>query len=518
MTFPYLDNLHRAFSFQVSANAESPALVLGLREKVTYTALNQRSDYFARYLLSIGVARGDVVGIFHSKTVDGYAVMLACLKIGAPYVNLDDENPPDRLRKILAISQPRLLVADGGVPESTAQACAANGLAPIDLSGLPAAPPAASTQPTAPVDAVIGSDVAYIMFTSGSTGIPKGVAISHAQVINFIAWAKHEFAIVPGDVISNVNPMFFDNTVFDFYASLFNGAALAPIPRPLLKDPQRLVQQVTEAACTLWFSVPSLLIYLTTTRTLDQSTWPAMRAIVFGGEGYPKPELQKLYKLLGSRVRFVNVYGPTECTCICSAYEVTDRDFVEPSGLPPIGHLARNFRGLLLDGDQTVPPGETGELCLLGPNVGIGYYRDPVRTGEAFVANPACTGHTDRMYRTGDLMRRDPSDGLLRFVARKDNQIKHMGYRIELEEIETALACLPGISQCAVVYKRSRSQFGNIVAYVAGESHQLDAERIADQLRVVLPPYMVPRRIEIRDALPKNANGKIDRNTLTEEA
>jgi D-alanine--poly(phosphoribitol) ligase subunit 1 len=518
MTFPYLDNLHRAFACQASANAESPALVMGPREKVTYAALGQRSDYLACYLSSIGVGRGDVVGIFHSKKVDGYAVMLACLKIGAPYVNLDDDNPPDRLRRILETSQPRVLVADGPVPQNAAHACASVGLTPIDLAGLPATLPAAAARPPTQSDEVIGSDIAYIMFTSGSTGIPKGVAISHAQVLNFIAWTKHEFGIVPGDIISNVNPMFFDNSVFDFYASLFNGAALAPIPRALLKDPQQLAQQVTEADCTVWFSVPSLLIYLTTTHTLDQFSWPTMRSIVFGGEGYPKPELQKLHELLGSRVRFVNVYGPTECTCICSAYDVTDRDFVVPSGLPPIGHLARNFRGLLLDGDQIVAPGETGELCLLGPNVGIGYYRDPVRSNEAFVANPACTSHTERMYRTGDLMRKDPADGLLRFVARKDNQIKHMGYRIELEEIEAALACLPGVSQCAVVYKRSRSQFGNIVAYVAGDTIRLDAEQIADRLRTVLPPYMVPRQIKIRDALPKNANGKIDRKTLTEEA
>ena len=516
MIFDYLDNLQRAFSLQASAHAESPALVMGRREEVTYAALNLRSDYLARYLSSAGVGRGDVVGIFHSKKVDGYAVMLACLKIGAPYVNLDDENPPDRLRKILQTSQPRLLVADGPVPESTAQACSLDGLTPIDLTRLS---PSHPTTPSPPLtEAVIGSDIAYIMFTSGSTGIPKGVAISHSQVINFIAWARHEFGIAPGDVISNVNPMFFDNSVFDFYASLFNGAALAPVPRASLKDPQRLAQQVSDSACTIWFSVPSLLIYLTATRTLDHSTWPAMRAMVFGGEGYPKPELQKLYKLLGSRVRFVNVYGPTECTCICSAYDVTERDFAEPAGLPPIGHLARNFRCLLLDGDQPVPTGESGELCLLGPNVGIGYYRDPKRTAEAFVANPCCTSHTERMYRTGDLMRLDPADGLLRFVARKDNQIKHMGYRIELEEIESALACMPGVSQCAVVYKRSRSQFGNIVAYVSGDTSRLDPEQIAAQACAILPAYMLPRRIEVRDALPKNANGKIDRKTLTEEA
>ena len=517
MKIPYLDHLHRVFALQASAHSADPALVMGARERISFAELNERCEHLTRWLLSAGVRRGAVVGIFNSKHVDGYAVMLACLKIGAPYVNLDDENPPDRLRKILQTSQPCLLVADGPVPENITQAVAADGFDLFDLASLPVEAPSLPSSSIPPADTVIGSDIAYIMFTSGSTGIPKGVAISHAQVINFICWAREEFAIGSGDVVSNVNPMFFDNSVFDFYASLFNGAALAPVPRSMLKEPKRLVQRVSESGCTIWFSVPSLLIYLTTTRTLDRSTWPALRAIVFGGEGYPKPELLKIYSLLGSRVRFVNVYGPTECTCICSAYDVTERDFSDPVGLPPIGRLAANFRGVLLDGDQLVAAGETGELCLLGPNVSIGYFCDPGRTSEAFVANRFCTSHTERMYRTGDLMRLDTSDGLLRFVARKDNQIKHMGYRIELEEIESALACLPGISQCAVVYKRSRSQFGNIVGYVSGDMTLLDPEHLVEQMRATLPAYMVPRRIEIRDALPKNANGKIDRKKLTEE-
>ena len=517
MSTHYLDHLHRAFELQANLYPNGPALVMDARERITFAALNERCEHFVRCLLGVGVRRGGVVGIFNSKRVDGYAVMLACLKIGAPYVNLDDENPPERLRKILQTSQPCLLVADGPVSGDIAWAVAADGFSLVDLASLSVEAPALPPVPTNLADAVIGTDIAYIMFTSGSTGVPKGVAISHSQVLNFIAWAGDEFSIGSGDVVSNVNPMFFDNSVFDFYASLFNGAALAPVPRSMLKEPQRLVQQVTEAGCTIWFSVPSLLIYLTATRTLDRFAWPALRAIVFGGEGYPKPELLKIYNLLGSRVRFVNVYGPTECTCICSAYDVTARDFADPVGLPPIGHLAANFRGLLLDGDQLVPAGETGELCLLGPNVGIGYFRDPERTSEAFVVNRFCTSHTERMYRTGDLMRLDSIDGLLRFVARKDNQIKHMGYRIELEEIESALACLPGVSQCAVVYKRGRSQFGNIVGYVSGDMTRLDPELLIDQMRATLPAYMVPRRVEIRDVLPKNANGKIDRKKLTEE-
>lgn len=516
MNLYYFSNLYRLFTLGVGTRPDNPALVLSAHERIDFASLHGRSEVLAADLASCGIGRGDVVGIFHSKTLDGYALMLACIKLGAPYVNLDDENPPDRLKKILAACQPRLLVADGPVANPAHAGCAEVGQAIVGTDRLRERSLAGSGSRCSQVEPVIGSDVAYIMFTSGSTGIPKGVAISHAQAINFIAWAREEFGIGPGDVVSNTNPMYFDNSVFDFFASLFNGAALAPLPRALLKDPLRLVEQVADVGCTVWFSVPTLLIYLNATRILNPDTWPAMRLIVFGGEGYPKPELRKIFDLFGTRARLVNVYGPTECTCICSAYDVTRRDFSAPGGLPPIGRLAANFRGLLLDGEEPVPNGQAGELCLLGPNVGLGYYCDAERTRAVFVPNPLCNSHEERMYRTGDLMRLDPDDGLLHFVARKDNQIKHMGYRIELEEIEAALGRLAGVRQCAVVYRRGQAQFGHIVAYVSGNPEQLDATCLADQMRAALPHYMVPRIFEIREELPRNANGKVDRRSLTE--
>jgi D-alanine--poly(phosphoribitol) ligase subunit 1 len=513
----YLTNLGEAFRIVARDRAEASALRFPGGVVRSYAALHKLAEGIAQRLKGAGIRRGDVIGIFHGKQAEGYAAMLACLATGAPYVNLDEDNPPERLRRILAACNPVLVLADGPVAPSAIAACTSRGVAVQALAApWPAASDSASAK-DAPAD-VIGSDIAYLMFTSGSTGVPKGVAISHSQVLNFIGWARTEFAITGRDVVSNANPMYFDNSVFDFYATLFNGATLAAIPRESLRDAPTLVRQVGEAGCTIWFSVPSLLIYLLVTRSLGAQSWPAIRAVVFGGEGYPKPELRKLFDLVGGRTRLVNVYGPTECTCICSAFDIGAKDFDELAGYPPIGRLAPNFRGLLLEGDIPVGPGEVGELCLLGPNVGLGYYGDPSRTAQAFVANPCCTTHREAMYRTGDLMRIDPKDGLLHFVGRKDNQVKHMGYRIELEEIEAALATLPGVVQCAVVYKRVRSQFGNLLAYVAGSSGDLDPDTLLEQLRSRLPSYMIPNHLEIRSALPKNANGKVDRKKLTDDA
>jgi D-alanine--poly(phosphoribitol) ligase subunit 1 len=516
MTELYETNLYSRFHRLALTTPHAPALTYSNGNVVSYQELDLIAVTATAVLQEFGIARSSVAAIFHDKTPQAYGVMLACLRIGAIYVNLDENNPPERLARILETCRPARIFCGDAVSNVAETACQSAGHELVRLS-LPDKENAANTV-VGDSSCVIGSDIAYIMFTSGSTGNPKGVAISHSQVLNFIDWAATEFSVGPGDTLTNANPMYFDNSVFDFYASLFNGAALAPLPAQVLQDPRHLVDAVAAAGCTLWFSVPSLLIYLTTTRVLQADSWPAMRTIVFGGEGYPLPELRKLFDFFGTRVRLVNVYGPTECTCICSAHEITPADLGKETGLPPIGHLAPNFRGHLLDGDLEVNPGESGELCLVGPNVGLGYFRDRERKAEAFVSNPLCDTHGERMYRTGDLMRIDPADGLLYFVGRKDQQFKHMGYRIEAGEIEAALNRLEGVEPSVVVYKRQRQSFGEIVAFVATRDKRWSEDAVKEALRQHLPGYMIPQRVELRASLPHNANGKIDRKKLFEEA
>lgn len=230
-----------------------------------------------------------------------------------------------------------------------------------------------------------------------------------------------------------------------------------------------------------------------------------------------KPELRKLFDRRPG-VKLINVYGPTACACICSAYDVSAADFVDLQGLPPLGAMAKNFSALLLDEeDRPAAPGEIGELCLLGPRVGLGYCADPERTAQAFVVSPHNRAWDERMYRTGDLARLDPDGVRYWFVGRKENQIKYMGYRIELEEIEAALNALPGVIQSAVVHQKSaRRGSGVIVAHVAADPPPAEAE-IRQGLRAVLPEYMTPHRVVFHPRLPKNANGKVDRQALAAE-
>lgn len=480
---------------------------------VSYADLADRAGAFRAFLVGRGVNRDRPLALLHGKTVEGYAAMLAALGLGVPYCCLDERNPSERQRLVLETLRPGLVLAAGVDANAvTAARSAASGVCPVV--------DAAEVREMAPIplsQEVIGTDVAYVMFTSGSTGRPKGVAISHANVGNFIDWSRTTFDIDPDDVVSNVNPMHFDNSVFDVYASLFNGASLAPVWRDDLDRAPAVLSTLETAGCTVLFAVPSLLIYLRAMRALTADRLPALRVVSFGGEGFAKPELRWLYQAFGHRARLVNVYGPTECTCICSTHDVTRVDVEDPAALAPLGAMAANFRGIVLDGDTAVADGDVGELCLIGPNVGAGYWNDPERTAEAFVPNPLRPGLPERMYRTGDLVRLDPATGEFHFVGRRDQQIKHMGHRIELGEIETALNALDRVRQAAVVYRRGDGPFGRILAAVSMPSPLASEADLTAALRERLPSYMVPHRIEVRSELPHNASGKIDRRRLAEE-
>ena len=496
----------------LAENGERPALHYSGRT-ITYTEIGCMVDRLADTLIDLGLRRGDVVAIAHTKKPLSYALMLASLRLGLPYLSIDVASPRNRNRRILETSNPSLLCYDDALHSEEMKAlaetvgCRSLFLDESDL--LPSLPPARVTRQHAMAHEVDGSCVAYIMFTSGSTGTPKGVAVTHQNVLHFIEWAQQRFQITASENFANLSPMYFDNSVFDFYSGLFSGAALTPIPKDVLASPYDLVPYVAEMRCTIWFSVPSLLMYLMTMKALPAGSLPDIRCIVFGGEGYPKPELRKLYDLFSNRAQLVNVYGPTECTCICSAHTISQADLEDPNGLPPLGRLNQNFDHRILD-DQDSDAAE-GELCLIGPNVAAGYFNDPERTNQSFFTLAEPQRFMKRMYRTGDLVREE--QGVLWFVGRKDNQIKHMGYRIELEEIEHAMVQLAEVDQAAVVYQRTHSTHGKIMAFVACAEGVAQAS-ILEHARKALPDYMVPSSVVILAELPKNQNGKVDRVRL----
>ena len=509
-------NLGCLFVEIATANQEKPALKLLNGSCISYGQLNELSCKIANYLLKIGLKQGEVIAIFNNKTVEAYALMIACLKIGAVYSNLDYNSPLERLKKMIAICKPVLCFSESTYTENL-KSCSVPENKIVDfnsnefISNL-------NIHKSSLSDTyfnVPGIAPAYIMFTSGSTGFPKGVVIPHENILRFIAWTKIAYNTNIDDVFTNINPMHFDNSVFDFYASLFSGASLVPVTESLARNPRKLIDILNIIKPTIWFSVPSMLVYALKLRALNKNDLLCLRIVSFGGEGFPKNQLRNLWELWGNRIKFINVYGPTECTCICSSYEVTASD-MQKDELLPLGEMLPGFGFLILDEfGKITDSGEIGELFITGPNVGLGYVNSLEQTAEVFVQHPFITDHKEIIYKSGDLVSINNVDKLLYFCGRKDNQIKRMGYRIELEEIEHAIGSLKYIEENAVVYVKSKQDIGKIVTFVS--SNVNDENKITMDLLNLLPSYMIPDEYVFLEYLPKNMNGKIDRLKLKEE-
>jgi amino acid adenylation domain-containing protein len=509
MTTCYYTDAAQIFRDVVRRSAGRPALIWDAGVATTYEELDRLSNQVARLLLAHGVRKRDPVCLCLEKSALAYGSIVACLKLGAPYFVVDSANPRARIRTMVQRCGPKVALVDASVGPAAFD-CRAVEIGAGDGRSVLAH---LSDDEVTPGWSIDGSDPAYIMFTSGSTGSPKGVTISQANLLAFIAWTRHQFGTTPADVFTGVNPLFFDNSVFDTYASLFAGAALAPFGAATMRDPKAIVSRIETLGCTVYFSVPSLLVYLQTMKLVTAGSFPSLTTILFGGEGYPKPMLARLLDAVGDRIVLYNVYGPTECTCICSVYRVTAADLVEPAGYAPLGRLIPNFSGVILDeSGRPAAPGDVGELYLGGPCVGLGYYNDAAQTAAAFVQNPTHDRFVDRVYRTGDLVRLDPLDGKIHFVGRADSQIKHQGYRIELAEIEHALVAVEGVDEAAAVYVANRAT-PRIVGVVAS-SRPLVPAAVRVAVQETLPRYMIPEQIVVVDRLSKNANGKIDRRAI----
>lgn len=511
MSWPaYYTNAAAIFANVARQNRNAVAIRWTRDEHITYGRLDAVASQIARVLLHRGLRKRDIVCLAADKCLPIYAAMLACLRLGVPYVALDPGNPRARIQSIVERCRPALALVDPALDSTT-----------FRCDTLPVGP--GNREPTWiagvedravdvpwPID---GSDPAYVMFTSGSTGTPKGATISHNNLLNFIHWTRHQFEVGTGDVLTNLNPLFFDNSVFDVYASLFTGASLVPFTAATMRDPQAVLSRIHELGCTMYFSVPSLLVYFQRLKLVGPESFPSLKTLVFGGEGYPKPMLAKLFEAVGHRIKLYNVYGPTECTCICSTYRISDLDFADLKGYPPLGALIPNFSHIILDdAGRAVAPGEVGELYLGGPCVGLGYYGAPEQTAAAFVQNPTHDRFFDRVYKTGDLVRYEPGDGKLHFVGRADTQIKHQGYRIELGEIEHVLGAIDGVDEAAAIYS-SEGETSRIVVVLATTA-DLAVSGVKETLAQRLPRYMIPERVIVVAQLPKNPNGKIDRKGI----
>ena len=520
--------LHDRFRAQAATRSEQVALVWK-GERTTYGELDDSSDRLARLLVDAGCGPGDRVALLMPKSPAAINALLAALKASCAYVPLDPAEAPWRLARLLQTIECRCLLAAGPVAGVLEQALAAmpRNRAPavgaLDEvfagSGVRAAFTPQDVLTAAPLaDTVRGpaESLAQILFTSGSTGDPKGVMIAHSGAARFISWAIDYFGVNRTDRVSQHPPMRFDVSTFDIFSALSVGAELHLVPPELNVLPHKLAQFIRESQLTQWFSVPSTLNLLAKFGAIMDNDFPALRRLLFAGEVLPTPTLIHLMRRL-PHVQFTNLYGPTETTIASSYYTVPECPSDEREPIP-IGRACGGEELLVLDAERRpVPAGTVGDLYIRGAGVSPGYWGDSARTREAFVAS-ARGGRGGRMYRTGDLAHRD-ADGVHYYHGRMDTQIKSRGYRIELGEIEAALHTLPTLSESAVVAIESTGFEGWTLccAYVPAPDAEASVVALRKALATRLPSHMLPTRWQRYDSLPKNASGKCDRRTLKDD-
>jgi D-alanine--poly(phosphoribitol) ligase subunit 1 len=499
-----MTNLWKAFAAHADADPAAPALIFS--DGITsFGELRILALRCAAALAAKGVAHGGVVALQLPKRRIAYALLLACLRLGAPYVFLDPMNPPERGSRMIDRLRPKILFSEIGTPNPFGEAVT---LAGHDCENW--LPQFDQMADQSNLSGATGTDPAYIMFTSGSTGEPKGAVIPHQGVLSLMKWARNMGYASPRERFTGINPLHFDNSVFDIYCGLLNGAALVPVETAEITNPATWVKTVRASEATVMFAVPTLFLILDQLGLLTPQALPKVRIFLFGGEGYPIAKLRDFHDRFSGRARLINVYGPTETSCICSSIEITAEALSAPdSEFPPLGRMHDDFSYAVLDDQQSpLPSGQAGELWIGGPCVGLGYYANPEETATRFRQDPRQDKTRAIYYRSGDRVRED-TQGRLWFQGRVDNQVKIRGHRIELEEIDLAVQSIPDVRRAVSVVLAGADGGEIVVAYIADRA--VLAEEVFAFCRDRLPAYMRPAQVVQFDDLPRNASGKVDR-------
>lgn len=482
---------------------EKPAFV-DEHKSVTFHELRMQAMALATQMIRQGLFKKPIV-VYLEKGVDVLVSFMGAAYSCNFYSPIDIDMPASRVNKILEVLQPSLVVTTAALREAfEAYDYQGDYMIFEDASVMEADEEAIDATRGKGID----TDLLYVLFTSGSTGVPKGVTINHRSVIDYIDWVTETFDITEQDSFGNQAPFYFDNSILDIYSTVKSGATTYIIPKNLFAQPVLLLEYLKERKINTIFWVPSALIVvakLKAFRNVDLSD--TLHRVLFCGEVMPNKQLNTWRKFLPD-VLYANLYGPTEITDACTYY-IVDREFADDEPLP-IGIPMANTDILVLnDKDELVTGDEVGELCVRGTSLSMGYYRNPEKTREAFVQNPLNPCVPETIYRTGDLVKYNDY-GEIVYLSRKDFQIKHMGHRIELGEIETAVSSLPEIALCCCLYDEKRQK---IVLFIEEE---LDKAYINGQISRLVPEYMLPNKVVTLQKMPINANGKIDRVKLKE--
>lgn len=512
---PSVDNLYGLLTAAAANDPDKPAVLdadaAGALTAVSYRQLKDRAEDYAIALDALGLDVGDRVMIEATTSAPSVAMLAACSLLGVPFVPVSPETPDNRVASIVESVEPALYVR-GGNARKRAGLTEAVATARFDADGLGEVSSASRRTRPRHRREVTAIDTAYIIFTSGTTGRPKGVVMSHRSVVAFFRAVLVDGLVRPDDRIATTSPLHFDFALFDIGIALGGGATLVPIQREHVSSPRRMISLLRSARVTQIDGVPS--IWRPIIRRFPEllGDLDTLRTILFAGEEFPLHELRRLQSVLPN-VRMINGYGATE-SMACSFTEV-------PNPLPPdqerlsiaAVHTGAEVTLIGPDGDIVEEPGVPGEIYLRSPSLFSGYWNDPELTAEVLVPDPVDPRHGQPVLRTGDLAYRDEQCGLY-FCGRVDSQVQIRGNRVELGEVETVLARVPGVqSAVAAAVPRAAGDYV-LVAFVLVADSDFDERKARAFCEQDVPAYMVPRTIQAVTEFPLTANGKVDRSRL----
>lgn len=487
---------------------------------ITYSELDDSAKRFAGFLSDSGIKKGELFAILSNVIPETIAMMIACLREGVIYVPLNIHAPVAWLATIIKKANIKYLFVEESFLDKALQLKNECGIEKIILADNNGEKHHSNSETIAfrtivnkytPIESnanLLADDLAYILYTSGSTGDPKGIMITHRNAYTFIGWMKKKFAINTRDRILSRAPLQFDLSVFDIYSTFYAGATLVIKPHNFDEEPETIIKLMEDEYITVIYTVPSAFIRLLTKATLANRI-KSLRLALYAGEPFPPNYLNQFMHAL-PHIQVSNIYGPTETNIVTYFDMITPPNPHQPI---PLGKPAEDTEIFIVDEDLNIlPPNEIGEIVVRGGTVFAGYFNQPELTKQRLIQSPFHQQPT-MCCLTGDLGK-ILDDGTIMYHGRKDNMVKTRGYRVEIDEVENAISRISGVAQAAVVAKPHPELSHTLHAFIMVNDIALKSENVANQLERLVPKYMLPLTYEIINDMPKTATGKIDRVKL----